>query len=362
MTKTNPEINGYRLTPIWDGHMHPHDPVPIEDTIRIFKDAMAHFNYDKIVINALPSHGYADSFKAIYIKTQIPNVYANAGLSHYYDERDHAEAFLAQAKAFYTMGCDGFKMLEGKPDDRKRIGIRVDDPIYDKFYGFIEEKGLPCLMHVGDPFEFWDIDLIPKWALERGWLYDKSYPSLEDLRKEVANVLKKHPNLHLILAHFYFMSHDYNLAVEFMEKYPNVCIDLTPGKEMYVNFEKDLPLWRGFFEKYADRILYGSDRYNWDIPKEELESTRSHAVNLVRSFLEKEEFHCAWTNTFMHGFGFKGEILDKIYYKNAERLYGKVPRKVDFELLKADLKNCLEKDELSTIDRQNLKTILEIRD
>ncbi len=356
--KTNPEINGYTMRPLWDGHMHPHEQLPLARTVEIYEDVMAHFNYEKIVINALPSHGYADSYKAIYIKSRIENVYANAGLSHYHDERDTADAFLAQAKAFYEMGCDGFKMLEGKPDDRKKIGIRVDDPIYDKFFSFLEEKDLPCLMHVGDPFEFWDINLIPKWALERGWLYDESYPSLEGLREEVDHVLTKHPNLKLILAHFYFMSHDLDLAVEFMEKHPNVCIDLTPGKEMYFNFEKDLHKWKAFFEKYADRIIYGTDRYNWDIPKEELETSRAHMTNLVRSFLEKDHFTRTFPPGEMDGFAFEDEILDKIYYKNAERLYGKTPRPVNLDALKKGAEECLANDVLSTLDRQNLQSIL----
>lgn len=354
----NPEINSYDLRPLWDEHIHTHEPYPVDQTVEIFKALMQHFNYEKIVLNALPSYGYADSFKALYVKSQIPGVYVNAGLSHYHDERDNAEAFLEQAKAFYAMGCDGFKMLEGKPDTRKADGIPLDSPVYDKFYGFLQENNLPLLMHLGDPWEFWDIDNIPKWALERGWLYDETFVPLEGLRAEVEGFLTKFPRLKLTLAHFYFMSHDYDYAVDFMERFPNVCIDITPGSEMYVNFETDLPKWKAFFEKYADRILYGSDRYNHYVPEEELEVNRCHAINMVRSFLEKENFFCVWKDRKMSGFALSKDVTDKIYYKNAERIYGTTPRSVNMELLKQGAKKCLETDELSALDRQNLETIL----
>jgi hypothetical protein len=44
-----------------------------------------------------------------------------------------------------------------------------------------------------------------------------------------------------------------------MEKYKNVWLDLTPGVEMYYNFDKDISFWRDFFIKYSDRIIFGTD-------------------------------------------------------------------------------------------------------
>ena len=36
------------------------------------------------------------------------------------------------------------------------------------------------------------------------------------------------------------------------EKYPNLTVDITPGGEMYISFNKRREYYREFFEKYAD--------------------------------------------------------------------------------------------------------------
>ena len=43
-----------------------------------------------------------------------------------------------------------------------------------------------------------------------------------------------------------------------MDKYPNVYMDMTPGGEMFPNFELDSEKWRNFFVKYHKRILLSS--------------------------------------------------------------------------------------------------------
>ena len=47
-----------------------------------------------------------------------------------------------------------------------------------------------------------------------------------------------------------------------MEEYPNLCLDIVSGTEMYFNFSQDPDRWRKFFIKYQDRILYGTDNAN----------------------------------------------------------------------------------------------------
>ena len=355
----NYELNKFRAKAICDGHYHPHERNSFADTVSYYKKALNYFNVDKFAIACLPSYGVVNNFEGLYLKSVFPNAYVNVGLVHHFDDRDTSEYYLEQAKQLYEMGCDGFKMLEGKPDYHKEFGRPLDHPSLDRFYSFVEEKELPLVLHYGDPRDFWDIEKIPKWALERGWLYDESFTHFVEGQKEIERVLEKHPRLHLILAHFFFVSDDYEYAVNLMEKWENVCLDITPGSEMFFNFDKDAR-WRDFFIKYADRIVYGTDTYNWKPDGRTYEDQYGHAVNLIRAFLEREEpFFDNWTNKKLeHPFNLPDDVLDKIYYKNFVRLYGEKPRELNKPLIKEACKN-IRRFGIDETARENLEIIIE---
>ena len=356
----NYEIHHYRSQPLCDMHIHLHMPATLAETEAVFRNVTEYCHYDRIALEALPSHDITDNFKALYLKSRMHGVYANLGLIHHFDERDTQEYYLDQVKTYYAMGCDGIKMLEGKPDYRKQFNRPLDDSSLDLFYGFCEEKGLPIVMHFGDPREFWDRERIPKWALERGWLYDESFTPFEKGQKEVEGILSKFPKLRLTLAHFFFVSDDYDYACRFMEKWENVCFDLTPGTEMYFNFDANAERWRDFFLKYSHRILYGTDIYNWQQGNETMEQTYAHAVNLERSFLErKEPFFDPWTGRELrHPFGFDDAVLDDLYYQNFVRVFGVTPRALDPALIRQECSAFLESTPLNAQQTENLKEII----
>ena len=145
-----------------------------------------------------------------------------------------------------------------------------------------------------------------------------------------------------------------------MDKWENVTFDLTPGTEMFFNFNDKADEWKKFFLKYSDRILYGSDIYNWHREGKTIEEKYSHAVNLVRSFLEyKEPFHDKWTNRdFEHPFGFSDDILDKIYHDNMVRLFGENSRPLDGDRIVYELKRDLPNLKLNEVTKQNADEII----
>ncbi len=356
----NYEINHFRSKPLCDCHIHLHMPLPLDRTEDIYRAVMEHMNYERIALQALPSYSYTTNYEALYFKSRLNGVYAGLGLFHHFDERDTAAYYLEHAKTCRAMGCDGFKMLEGKPDYRKQIAKPLDDKSFDLFYGYAEENAIPVLIHLGDPREFWDIERIPKWALERGWLYDDSFVHFDNQVKEIEGILNKFPKLHLILAHFFFTSDDIEYAHSFMERYENACFDLTPGSEMYTNFNEKSDEWKQFFIKYADRILYGTDIYNWTYEGSP-EGRFSRAVNLERGFLEsREPFFSSWFQKEMaHPFGLDDDVLDKICHDNFVRLYGAAPRELDKELIVAETRKLMSGHELDELQTANMQQIID---
>ncbi|MCK7495462.1 MAG: amidohydrolase family protein [Comamonadaceae bacterium] len=157
--------------------------------------------------------------------------------------------------------------LRRRQDDRRKTGIaanRADSGFRRRVVGTVlvlcgDASGLPILWHVNDPEEFWDAEKIPSWAKSRGWFYGSDTINNEVQYTQVLNVLERHPNLKIIFAHFFFMSAQLPRLADLLDRYPRICIDLTPGIEMYVNLSKQPEKTRAFFEKYQDRILYGTD-------------------------------------------------------------------------------------------------------
>ena len=342
----NVQINGYRSLPLCDIHTHLHKE-PLNASLSAFRALMDYYGYAAINLACVhrmdtDDMDTANILKGLYLKARLNEdgethaiVYGNA--THFYDERDTAENYLAQVKTQYAMGVDGFKILDGKPKNRKHLGHPLCDPVFDKMYAFFEENGIPVLMHLGDPPHFWgDKSGMSAYGLAHGWWCgDGTFPSLEELRKEIEGILTKFPKLKLCLAHFYFLGHDPAGARAFMEKWENVSLDLAPGGIMFEGFAAQPDVWKRFFADFSHRIFFGTDNTNVisGDPAEYFE--RSWApVNLVRRMLEWDEtkqvpYSAAKTLTPMH---LPREQLDNIFEKNFRRLHP-AARPLDAQLI-----------------------------
>jgi predicted TIM-barrel fold metal-dependent hydrolase len=233
-----------------------------------------------------------------------------------------------QARGLIEAGCDGMKMLEGKPTERKALEEPLDSPDYDAYYAYLETQDIPVLYHVADPETFWDPDA-PKEIREGPWFYGGGgYPSKEQIYREMEHVLEKFPKLRVVFAHFYFLSADPDRAAAFLEKYPNTSLDLTPGGEMYWNFSKDPERWRQFFIKYQDRILFGTDNMAGSGAYEMTKDDAVAKIRGMRTFLETNRTF-QWLGGQQHGLGLEPNVLSKIYCDNFSRFAGRAPKAVD---------------------------------
>jgi predicted TIM-barrel fold metal-dependent hydrolase len=205
---------------------------------------------------------------------------------------------------------------------------------------------MPIVCHVADPEEFWDRDKVPGWALTRDWFYgDGTFPTKEALYAEIDHVLERHPTLKLILAHFFFLSADLERAARLFDAYPSVCLDITPGGEMYNHFTRSGEAARAFFLRYQDRIVYGTDVSTRALQQGGLEASASYAY-FVRTFLETSEPYTPppaiphWLEDDLAAIvpiALPAEALDKIYHGNFERLYGVEPAPLNREAAFSEL-------------------------
>ncbi len=282
---------------------------------------------------------------ALHLKALAPNrvfIFGGLDVSAYFRApRQVGSLFAEWMDLLAEVGCDGIKMIEGKPDMRRMLPIPpFDSDAFAPYWEKMARTQTPLLFHVNDPEEFWDAGRIPPWAKERGWYYGGGgYINNEAQYSEIFNVLARNPDLKVVFAHFFFLSAQLPRLAELLDRYPNVHIDLTPGIEMYRNFSENIDKTRDFFLKYQERILFGTDigaRALLASRTGEIQRSESRErVILVRNFLENPgEFSLNPGGGFLFGDAdkpFRGldlpaDALRRIYHRNFERVVTPSPR------------------------------------
>jgi predicted TIM-barrel fold metal-dependent hydrolase len=332
MSEWNSKMKG-----IVDGHVHM-GPIDGEASMLAIRDDTGIGKMTLVAIQN-PEAG-AGLPQALYMKAKHPGLfYVFAGLNHAQQlsgGRVTTPSLVEQVERFVDMGCDGIKMIEGKPTSRQKMDVPVTDPYFADYWARVEELGLPIVWHVNDPEEFWDPERIPGWAKERNWGYGPDDVQKEQLYAEVDEVLARHGGLKIILAHFYFLSADLGRAARFLDVHPGVCFDLAPGIEMLYNLSRDPGASRAFFVKYADRIVFGTDLFSTLT----VEQARFRA-GIVYRWLESEDtFRVPEGADFLlgppqdgviRGMSLPGDVLHKIYAGNWRRLAGATPRALNLD-------------------------------
>jgi predicted TIM-barrel fold metal-dependent hydrolase len=324
-----------KVGPIVDGHVHM-GPLREEPGLLANREATG---TDRMALVSIqnPSEG-AGLPQSLCMKSERPNrFYVFAGLNHgtrLSGGRAQAPGLVEQVNDFVACGCNGLKMIEGKPTARQEMNVPVTDAYFRDYWARVEELALPIIWHVNDPEEFWDPERIPRWAAERKWGYGPDDVQKEPLYAEVDEVLRKHPQLKIIFAHFYFLSADLPRAARFFDKNPSVLFDLAPGIEMLYNISRDPDAGRAFFVKYADRIVYGTDLFSGLTPPQ----ARARAGIVLRWLGTEDRFRVPSEADFLlgppedgeiRGLGLPPDALKRILRENFERLAGPRPKPLD---------------------------------
>jgi predicted TIM-barrel fold metal-dependent hydrolase len=271
----------------------------------------------------LPPKFFHAGENAIELKRRLPNdVFLFGGLDF-----KSGVPYEQQLQELIDLGCDGLKLLIGKPDRRKALGFALDSDVLKPMLALAERTQFPVLWHVGDPPEFWSESTAPLWARQRGWWYESTHPTKQQLDAEIARVFAAHPNLNLILPHFFFLSDRLANAAALLEKHSSYNIDLAPGVEMYHNLTARHADARRFFIEHADRIIFGSDfgmSCGW---------SRDRGM-MIRRFLETSDSFDVPDDPAMapdprpplRGLALPRNVLRKIYRDNFCRVVGSSPR------------------------------------
>lgn len=319
-----------------DAHLHI-SPVFRDDAVLRFMDRT---ETEKAVLQAVWHSQYGPlAPDAMAMKKAHPDrfrVFGAPDMRLYAGDTEHIGRNVVDSlRPLIEQGMDGVKFLEGKPIVRKRFPLPpFDSEAWEPFFAYLEENGIPITWHINDPASFWAKDASP-WLIKQGWAYDESFIHNETQYAEALRVLDRHKQLKVIFAHFYFMSESLDRLAKILDAHPAVCVDLTPGIEMYENFSADIGTAAAFFARYQDRILYGTDiggrciLTNEGCPFNEQENLRRPEI--VRYFLTGTEpveirsdgNYIVDRKPFtLRPLGLNGARLEQIAHGNAEKVIG----------------------------------------
>lgn len=257
--------------------------------------------------------------------------------------KDYGVFLAEQLEESKKLGAIGLKVPKGLglgyPAPDMKHPLAVDDPGLDPLFEKAGQLGMPVAIHTGDPKAFWKP---PTPANERydelkahpGWsFYGSGLPSWEELYAEFEHLVAKHPRTTFIGVHFGNDPEDPDNVARMLDKYPNLYID-TAARVPEMG-RHDPAKMRKFFEKYQDRILFGTDTGiggaqedmmygstgaeppTRDDERRFFTATWRYFETRDKQFESPTPIQGRWK---IDGLGLPESILRKVYFDNAARL------------------------------------------
>ena len=242
------------------------------------------------------------------------------------DDENYAETQVKIIRDAVKKGAIGLKVYKSlglRNKDSKGKRIRVDDERIGPIWDVCGELGIPVLIHSADPFQFW----LPKDDQNERWFELKEKPGryygdsdfippFEDIINEQHTIFRRHKNTTFINAHLGWMGNDLQKLGQHLDEFPNV---MTEFGAVIAELGRQPKTAKQFFIDYQDRILFGKDSYN----KEEFYTYFRVLESDDEYFNYFRKRHAFWK---MYGLNLPDEVLKKIYYKNALRLFPSIDK------------------------------------
>jgi len=208
--------------------------------------------------------------------------------------------------------------------------VKIDDARFDPMWDACGQLNMPVAIHVSDPVAFFtptdrfneryeELNNHPDWSF-----YGHDFPSNAELLAARNRVIAKHPKTQFVTLHVGNFSEDLQNVGESLDRFPNMSVDLAArigelGRQPITA--------RKFFDKYRDRILFGTDAtpHGDEFPQQVF---NEQLYEIYYRFLETSDEYFDYAPAKIppqgrwriYGIDLPDTILRKVYYENAARL------------------------------------------
>ena len=209
--------------------------------------------------------------------------------------------------------------------------VKIDDRRFDAMWEAAGAHRMPVAIHTSDPEAFFlptdrfneryeELSAHPDWSF-----HGKDFPSNLELQEARNRVMARHPETQFVVLHF-GDSENLPYVAGLLDRYPNMHVEM--GARIG-ELGRQPRATRKFFDKYQDRILFGTDAVpgGVDTPQQIF---GEQLYEIYYRFLETEDEYFDYAPApkppqgrwRIYGIGLPEKILRKVYYENAERLLG----------------------------------------
>ncbi len=196
--------------------------------------------------------------------------------------------------------------------------LRIDDerlaPLFDK----AAELGIPVMFHTSDPDAFFaPIDRFneryEELAAHPDWSFNGSPVSKAELVEQRNRVFARHPKTTFVGAHLAEGSENLATVASLLDQHSNLYVDISArvaelGRQPYTA--------RTFLQKYADRIVFGTDL----LPEVEMYRLYYRFLETADEYFEYPSHASRQGRWNIYGVFLPDDVLRKIYRDNALNL------------------------------------------
>jgi len=235
----------------------------------------------------------------------------------------------------HSDGAKGLKILKTlglylREDITSGPLVKIDDPRFDPMWDACGQLNMPVAIHISDPVAFFtptdrfneryeELNNHPDWSF-----YGADFPSNAELIAARNRVIARHPKTQFVTLHFGNFSENLQNVSENLDRYSNMYVDMAArigelGRQPFTA--------RKFFDKYQDRILFGTDAtpHGDEFPQQVF---NDQLYEIYYRFLETEDEYFDYAPAKIppqgrwriYGINLTDPILRKVYHDNAARL------------------------------------------
>lgn len=239
-----------------------------------------------------------------------------------YKEQGWSEKAVKELERCVQKGAKGVGELSDKGFGLRfsgGFGPHINDPVMKPLLKRCGELKIPINIHVAEPIWMY----LPMDSTNDGlmnaehWKIDSTQAGIlghAALVNTLDEAVRDNPKTTFIACHYANCEYDLSILGRMFDRYPNFYADGS------ARFGEVAPIPRymaKFYEKYQDRLLYGTDN-DPNVPMYEV--TIRILETLDEHFYYWRHYH--WPS---HGFGLSDKILKKIYVDNFNKIRKKTP-------------------------------------
>jgi predicted TIM-barrel fold metal-dependent hydrolase len=208
--------------------------------------------------------------------------------------------------------------------------VKIDDPRFDPMWDACGQLNMPVAIHISDPVAFFtptdrfneryeELNNHPDWSF-----YDHDFPSNAELLEARNRMFARHPKTQFVALHVGNFSENLANVSENLDRFPNMTVDIAAR---IGELGRQPRTARRFFDKYQDRILFGTDAtpHGDEFPQQVF---NDKLYEIYFRFLETGDEYFDYAPAKVppqgrwqiYGIELPESILHKVYNQNAARL------------------------------------------